>query len=402
MKFVFKAKNKLGEISSGVVDAMNSDLAVAVLHERNLFPISVIEEKKADDLLTQFLKIWDKVTAKELMLFFRQLAILIEARVPIVAALTAIKEQAENKYFQKILEEMIQNIDDGLPLSEAMRRYPNVFSSLTVNVIKSGEISGNLRKSVSYVSDSIEKNYLLTSKVKSAMTYPLVVLFIFFIVGFVVMTVVMPKLTVVIKDMGVDVPWYTKVIISLSDFMVVYWWAVLLLIFGFIGGIIYYINSKEGAREWDRIKLKLPVFGLIFRLVYLARFADNLAVLLAGGIPIINALETVSSVIGNSVYEEIFLQAADEVKIGGAMSKSLRKHAEIPPIVSHMVKIGEESGQIDSVLGYIAKFYEQETDQMTKNLATLIEPIMMVIIGIGVGFLAVAIIMPIYNLAGQM
>jgi type II secretory pathway component PulF len=402
MKFSFKAKNKLGKITEGVVEAVNADLAIATLQNRDLFPISVAEEAREEDLLTQFLKIWDKVDAKEQMLFFRQLAILIEARVPIVPALVAIKEQAENKYFKKILEEIVQDIDDGLPLSEAMRKYPNVFSVLSVNIIKAGEISGNLRKSVTYVSDSIEKNYLLTSKIKSAMTYPSVVLAIFFLVGFVVMTVVMPKLTQVIKDMGVDVPWYTKVVISISDFMTLYWWAVLLIIFSFVGGIIYYIRTEEGKKDWDEIKLKLPVFGLIFRLVYLARFADNLAVLLAGGIPIINALETVSSVIGNSVYERIFLEASEEVKIGGAMSKSLRKHPEIPPIVAHMVKIGEESGQIDSVLGYIAKFYEQETDQMTKNLTTLIEPVMMVIIGIAVGFLAVAIIMPIYNLAGQL
>ena len=402
MKFVFKAKNKLGRVSEGIIEAVSNDAAMAVLQSHDLFPISIIEEKNKNDFLTQFLAIWDKVDTKELMMFFRQLAILIEARVPIVPALVAIKDQTENKYFKKILEEMIRDINDGLPLSAAMNKYPETFSLLSVNIIKTGEISGNLRKSVTYVSDSIEKNYNLTSKIKSAMTYPVVILIIFFLVGIAIMTVVMPKLTQVIKDMGVDVPWYTKFVIALSDFMVSYWWAVLIIFFGLIGGAFYYINSKDGSKEWDRIKLKIPVFGLVFRYVYLARFADNLAVLLEGGIPIINALTTVSTVIGNSVYEEIFLKAADEVRIGGTMSNSLRRYSEVPPIVSHMIKIGEESGQIDAVLGHVARFYEQETEQITKNMTTLIEPIMMVFIGVAVGFLAVSVIMPIYNLAGQM
>lgn len=402
MKFVFKAKNKLGEVSEGTIEAGNRDSAVAVLQNKNLFPISVTEESKEKNLMVQFLAAWDKVDTQELMMFFRQLAILIEARVPIVPAMVAIRDQTENKYFEKILEAMIQDINDGLPLSEAMKKYPNTFSVLSINIIKSGEISGNLRKSVTYVSESIEKNYNLTSKIKSAMTYPIVILIIFFLVGIAIMTVVMPKLTQVIKDMGVEVPWYTKVVIAASDFMATYWWAVLIMVFGLIGGAIYYVKTEDGSREWDRIKLKIPIFGLVFRYVYLARFADNLAVLLEGGIPIINALTTVSSVIGNSVYEEIFLKTADEVKIGGTMSNALRRYPEIPPIVSHMVKIGEESGQIDAVLGHIARFYEQETDQITKNMTTLIEPIMMVFIGIAVGFLAVSVIMPIYNLAGQM
>jgi len=402
MKFVFKAKNKLGEISEGIIDAASNESAVIVLQEKNLFPISIVAEKNNDAYLTEVLKYWDRIEVKELMMFFRQLAILIEARVPIVPALMAIRDQTENKYFEKILADMIQGINDGLPLSEAMKKYPGTFSPLSINIIKSGEISGNLRKSVTYVSDSIEKNYALTSKLKSSMTYPLVVLFVFFVVGFAIMTIVMPKLTQVIKDLGVEVPWYTTMVIGISDFMAVYWWAILIMLFGFVGGVIYYIKTEDGSREWDRIKLKLPIFGSIFRFVYLARFADNLAVLLAGGIPIINALTTVSMVVGNSVYEEIFLKTAEEVKIGGTMSSALRRYAEIPPIVSHMVRIGEESGQIDSVLGHIAKFYEQEVDQITKNMTTLIEPIMMIVIGVAVGVLAIAVIMPIYNLAGQM
>lgn len=400
-KFFFKAKNKLGEVSEGMIDAATSESALDVLQKNELFPI-VLREEKTDASLSRILqRYWDRVDSKELMMFFRQLSILIEAKVPITSSLGAIKNQTENKHFQKIIEEMINDIQDGLALSDALKKHRDVFSVMSINIIRAGEVSGNLRKAVAYVADNIEKNYTLTSKVRSAMMYPMVVLIVFFIIAFIVISFVVPKLTLMIKSMEAEIPWYTKGLIFASDFMAAYWWAVLVIIFGFIGGLAYYLKTEDGRQEMDRIKLKLPIFGRVYQHVYIARFADNLAVLLAGGIPIIKALNVVSSVIGNSVYETIFLKAADEVKVGGNMSDALRRYPQIPPIVAQMVRIGEESGQIDTVLGHVARFYEQEADEATKNMATLIEPVLMVIIGIAVGFLAFSIIMPIYNLAGQ-
>lgn len=402
-KFIFKAKNRLGEVKEGVIDAATGEAAVDVLQKNSLFPISVREEKIKNDLLKTFLSYWDRVNSKELMMFFRQLAILIEAKVPIVASLVAIKDQTTNAYFQKVIEELVNDVTDGLALSDALRKHRDVFSVLAINIIRAGEVSGNLKKSVGYVADNIEKNYALTTKVRSAMMYPVIVLIVFFVIAFLVVSFVIPNITKMIKDMNdVAIPWYTQVVIAISDFMAVYWWAVALVIFACIGGFMYYIKSEDGQKEWDQIKIKLPIFGPVFRQVYIARFADNLAVLLAGGIPIINALTVVSSVINNSVYEAIFLRAAEEVKTGGTMSMALKRYPQIPPIVSQMVKIGEETGQVDVVLNHIARFYQQETDEVTKNLSTLIEPVLMVIIGIGVGFLAFSVIMPIYNLAGQL
>ena len=401
-RFIFKAKNNLGEVKEGVIEAANSEAAVEVLQQNKFFPISVEIEGRKNDILKIFLSYWDKVTAKELMMFFRQMAILIEAKVPIVASLTAIREQTINKYFQGIIIEVENDIRDGLSFSDALKKHKTVFSTLAINIIKAGEVSGNLKKSVGYVADNIEKNYLLTSKIRSAMMYPMIVLTVFFIIAFIVMAFVVPKLTAMIKEMQAAVPWYTQAIIGISDFMASYWWALLVVIIAGIGGAAYYINTEEGRTEWDQVKIKLPIFGPIFRQVYVARFADNLSVLLAGGIPIISALTVVSSVINNSVYEAIFLKAAEEVKIGGTMSEALRRYPQIPPIVSQMVSIGEESGQIDEVLKQVSKFYEHEVGEVTKNLATLIEPILMVVIGVAVGFLAFTVIMPIYNLAGQL
>jgi len=403
MKFIFKAKNKSGELKEGVIDAVSSEVAIDLLQKNELFPLSIKTEKENDSLEKTLLKYFDKVNSKELMIFFRQLAILIEAKVPIVASLSAIKDQMDNKYFQKVIEEMINDIQDGIPFSDALKKHKDVFSNLAINIVKAGEVSGNLRKSVEYIADNIEKNYNLTSKIKSAMMYPLIVMVVFFVIAFLVVSFIVPKLTLMIKSMdSISIPWYTQAVIILSDFMNQYWWAVGIIIIGFVGGIIYYIKTEDGEREWDQIKIKLPIFGRIYQYLYIARFADNLAVLLTGGIPIIQALNIVSSVVDNVVYEAVFLKAADEVRIGGVMSDVLRKSPQIPPIVSQMVKIGEESGQIDLVLQHVAKFYEGEASDMAKNLSTLLEPVLMVIIGVAVGFLAFAVIMPIYNLAGQL
>jgi type II secretory pathway component PulF len=231
--------------------------------------------------------------------------------------------------------------------------------------------------------------------------YPALVMALFCVIAFIMVSFIVPKLTMMIKEMDVVIPWYTKMVIAVSDFMASYWWAVLIAIVGFISAIVYYIGTEDGKKEWDQIKLDLPVVGWIFRHLYVARFADNLAVLVEGGIPIIRALTVVSSVINNTQYQAIILRAADEIKIGGQMSDVFRKYPLIPPIVSQMVKIGEETGQIDLVLRHVAKFYEQEIDQTTKNLSALIEPVMVIIIGLAVGILAFSIIMPIYNVVGQ-
>jgi type IV pilus assembly protein PilC len=289
-----------------------------------------------------------------------------------------------------------------MPLSDALNKNKEVFGNLAINIIKAGEVSGNLKKSIDYVADNIEKNYKLSGKVKAALLYPGVILAVFFIIGFVFIAFILPRLTSMIKSLDVTIPWYTQIIIKFSDFMNQYWWAVAAIILALVGGVYYYIRTDNGKRELDELKLKLPIFGPIFERIYIARFADNLNVLLEGGLPIVRALMLASSVVNNVVYQGLFLRLADEVKIGGNMSDVLKKSKYIPPIVSQIIRIGEESGEIEVVLGYISKFYEEEVDSSTKNLATLIEPVLMVIIGVAVAVLVISILMPIYNIASQL
>lgn len=402
MKFTFKAKNSSGEIKEGVIESANSDMAIQILQKSGLLPFVVVPQKESENSFQRiFAKMYESVASKELVVFFRQFSIMIEARVPVVNALLAIKEQTSNKYFEIVIKDVIASVEDGIPLSNAMEKFKDVFPVLAINIIRSGETSGNLKKSMEYVADNIERNYNLTSRVKSALMYPAVILIVFFIIGFIVATIIIPKLSVMIKDLGATVPWYTKMVIAFGDFMESWWWAVLVLIIGVIGGIIYYIKTDNGRDEFDEVKLKLPLIGSIFSGLYVSRFAENLAVLLAGGIPIVQAIRVTSDVVGNSLYRELLLKAADEVKNGGNMSDTLRKSTLMPAMVSHMVKIGEDSGQIDSVLNHVAKFYDQETEMSTRNLSTLIEPILMIFIGLAVGFLAFSVLMPIYDIAGQ-
>ncbi len=403
MKFTFKARTEAGEIREGIVDAIDNETAVQILQRNSLIPISLVSEATKDFSVTKSLgKIWQGVNQKELMVFFRQLSTLIEARVPIVSSLTTIADQTSNNYFALIVKEMADDIEDGMPFSEALAKNPDIFSALTVNMIRAGEVSGALQKSVNFVADNIEKNYQLTSKIKGALYYPIFVLTVAFVIGFLVVTFILPKITVLIKDLKVAVPWYTTVLISLGDFMNEYWWAVLIVVFAAIGSFYYYLKTPQGHLQWEIIVLKIPVIGTLAQNIYITRFAENLSALLNSGIPVVRALTIVSEVIGNQVFEKIVLEAAEEIKSGGNISKVFIASKEIPPVVAQMMRIGEESGTLATVLDSIAKFYNQEVENMTRSLTVLIEPILIVFLGIGVGILVVGVLLPIYNLAGQL
>lgn len=401
MQFQFKAKDQEGRVRDGMVNAPNQDAAIQIIQQNNLIPVSIKQEKASDRLSKALHKMWERVTQKELVIFFRQFSALIEAKVPIVSALKAISEQVENKYFTIVLHEVVSDVEEGMTFSESLGKHPDVFEPLIVNLIKAGELSGNLQKSVSYIADSIEKNYQLTGKIKSALFYPAFVILIAGGIGFLVVTFILPKMTSIIREMGVPVPWYTRIVMAVGDFMAVYWWAVMLLMIVFIIGIFYYLNTEEGKYEWEVLQLKIPIVGTLLRYAYLARFADTMSTLVVGGLPMVRSLIIVSDVIGNTVYKSIMLKAAEEVRSGGTVSSVFMRYDDIPPVVTQMVKIGEETGKFGQTLESVSKFYSQEVDYMTKNLTALLEPILIVVLGIGVAILVFSIILPIYNIAGQ-
>lgn len=389
-------------MKEGSVEAMSWEAAAQILEKNGLVPISIREEKRANGLSGFFDKWLESVSQKELVTFFQQLSTLIEARVPIVSALDTIGEQMTNRYFKTVVTEMGDDIEDGMPFSEALERHMDVFSPLTISMVRAGEISGSLQKSITYVAENIERNYQLMTRIRGALYYPAFVMSVAAIVGFLVVTFILPKITVIIKDMKVAVPWYTTALITLGDFMSAHWPSVLMAILTVIGAFVYYIRTDSGKREWEIIVLKLPIIGILARDIYVTRFSENLGALMNGGIPVVRALMIASEVVGNQVFAKIILKAADEVRAGGTMSTVFIRYNEIPPIVSQMIRIGEETGTVSKVLGSVAKFYGQEVDNMTRALTSLLEPLLIVLLGIGVGIMVVGVLLPIYNIAGQM
>ncbi len=402
MKFIFKAKDLQGQVREGVVEAPTAAVAAEILGRNTLVPIFVREDKKTLGIVKDFQKAWEGVSQKELVVFLQQLAILVEARVPLVFSLRTIEEQTDNKYFRLILKEIADDVEDGAQFSVAMEKHADVFSSLMVSMLRAGEASGELQKSIEVISTNIEKNYQLTAKIKSALYYPIFVLAVAFIIGFLVVTFVLPKLTIMIKELGVPVPWYTTALIWLGDFMSVWWWAVLIVLAGFGGIIMYYMRTASGKQEWERVVLNLPVIGQLAKSIYITRFAENLAALMDGGIPVVRALMITSQVVGNEVFEKIILKSADEVRSGGKMSEVLLHSDHFPPIVAQMIRIGEETGSLSTVLGSVAKFYNQEVETTTRSLTVLIEPVLIVFLGIGVAILVVGILLPIYDVASKL
>lgn len=388
-------------MKEGVIEAESRDAAASILQRNDLVPVFVREETQVSAVMRDLSRIWEGVSKKELLVFFRQFGVLVESKVPITSSLLAIAEETENSYFRSVVKEVKDNVDDGMALSEAFAKHPHVFSPLVVNLIHAGEVSGSLQSAINFVADHIEKEYYLTSKIKGALYYPAFVLSVAAIITFLVVTFIIPKITVVLKDFETDLPWYTKAIMSASDFLAAYWWIVILVVL--VGGVmlVYYARTTDGRRVIDEHILSVPVIGKMAQYIYLARFAENLGALLNGGIPVVRSLDIVSNIVGNNSFQRVGLNAAEEIKKGGNMSTVFFKSPEIPHLVSQMVKIGEESGSVSNILRSVASFYTQEVDGMTRNLTALLEPFLIVGLGIGVAILVIGILLPIYNVVGN-
>jgi type II secretory pathway component PulF len=257
MKFNFKAKTETGDLKEGLVEAISREAAIEILQKNSLIPLQVVSDERGGfgGIMRGVQKLWEGASQKELMVIFRQLATLIEAHVPVVTSLKTISEQSENHFLRAVLHEMEDDIEDGMSFSESLEKHPTVFDAMTINLIRSGEVSGNLQRSIEFVADNIEKNYHLTSKVRGALFYPAFVLAVAGVIAFIVVTFILPKITLLIKDLNVPVPWYTTVLINLGDFMNAYWWAVLIALIGVAATIYYYFRSESGKREWDMIVL---------------------------------------------------------------------------------------------------------------------------------------------------
>lgn len=399
MKYNYQARTSQGAVQTGTVEAPSKDTAIETLHRYGLVILEIVEEKKGFAVsLSSELPFFNRVKNQDLVIFSRQLAVLFDAQVPLVQALRTLADQSAPA-FKKIITEIASDVDAGTAFSESLEKFPKVFSFFYVSVVRAGEASGRLQEVLNYLADHEERSYDLNKKVKGALTYPIFVVSSLIIVGAVMMIFVVPQLTSVLKESGQELPFLTKIIIGISNFLRSYWWLGLLAIGGLAGGVWYGLQTKTGQDYWDGIKLKLPIFGNIFKKIYLARFSENLATLIKGGIPIIQSLTITADVVDNAVYKEIIIKAREEVRRGSTINSVFLYEKNIPPLVSQMVMIGEQTGKLDVLLAKVASFFQKDVDNIMENLTSLIQPILILILGGAAGVLVAAILLPIYNLS---
>lgn len=400
MIFNYESRTKEGEQIKGVLEASSREAAIGILQKQGL----IITKLSLGSLETPFYKtsftFFEHISKYDLVIFSRQLSFLFEAKIPLIESLKILSEQMSNKKFKKIIEEITHNIDTGMPFSRALADHPQVFSKFYISLVKSGEIAGKLQEVLNYLADHQEREFNLISKVKSAMTYPVFVFFAFLIIISIILVYIIPKITPIFEETGTELPFSTIIIISLSNFLIAYYPYVIIAIILFIIGIFLFIRTQVGRNIFDSLKIKIPVIKTFYHKFYLARIADTLSTMIVGGLPITQALEITSEIISNKRYSAVLKNSEAEVKKGIALNVTLRREKEIfPPLFTQMVSIGEATGNIDSTLKNLSDFYQKEINLAVDGIVALIEPILIVILGVFIAFFVISILMPIYNIA---
>ncbi|MFA4872686.1 MAG: type II secretion system F family protein [Patescibacteria group bacterium] len=400
MFYDFKAKDAEGKDIQGVVEAPSEQAAQEALEERSLIPIMISVREMRSKLQT--FKLFDHVRPKELVVFFRQLSTMSAATLPIVAALRILIKQTESQKLKTIISEIADEVDGGARLSQAFARHPEVFNNFYVNMVRSGETSGHLDEVLSYLADQREKDYDLMSKIRGAMIYPAFILSALCVVGVIMMVFVVPRLTSILTETGGELPVPTRILIGTSGFMAKFWWLLLILVVGAVVGLRFSLKQRPVRRWWDWMKIKLPIFGKLFQRIYIIRFTRSMNTLLKGGVPLPHALEITAEVVGSAVYRDLILRTVKQVQDGNPIAVEFVNSPEVPVMVSHMLSVGETTGQLEQILDRLTQFYAREVDNLVSNLVSLVEPLIMIVMGLAVGVMVAAIIMPMYNLASSL
>lgn len=398
--YKYVASKSNGRTKRGNIVAISQSNASSRLNKLDLTPRSI--KDVSDSFEGKLLKLINPIKSKDLVIFTRQFSVMISASVPVVEALLVLIEQTESINLQIIISEIAAEVDSGSFLSDAFAKRPKIFSDFFINIIKSGETSGKLDDVLNYLADEMEKSHDINAKIRGAMIYPVFVITALIAVAVILMVYVIPNLTAIMVETNAELPLATKIIIATSDFMQQYILAILIFVVAIILAIRFYMKTYNGRRNIDIIKLKLPVFGVLFKYIYIMRFSRSLSTLLKGGVTITKSLEIVSKVVGNTIYKELILETLESVKDGSPFSEVFDKNEQyMPKMVPQMMAVGEKTGNLEEVLEKINDFYSRESSNMLDNLSKLMEPIIMVIMGVGVGIMVAAVLLPMYNLASE-
>lgn len=403
MQFTYKARDKTDEIIEGTIDADTRETAAELLMEKELVVTSLIEVAKKGDLLVFFDRFLNRVSKKDLAIMLRQLSILISAAIPLVQALRMLGAQMEKPALKRSIAAIVDEVEGGTKLSLALEHHPAIFSNFFVNMIKSGETSGKLDDTLNYLADQQEKDYELQSRITGAMVYPIFIICLLVIAAFVMMTFVLPKMLAMFQELGpnIKLPITTRILIASSGFFQKFWWLVLVGGACLVGGAKLYHKTAEGRRLFDALKLKIPIFGTLLTYVYLVRFTRSFSTILVGGITVPQGLRIVRDVVGNSVFEDLIDETIKQVEDGNPVSGVFARSKQVPQLVSQMLAVGEQTGRIDDVLDKVTSFYTREINAMIANVIALIEPAIMVLLGVGVGIMVAGILLPMYQLTSE-
>lgn len=394
-RFIYKAKNNKGEIVTGTVKADNKVAAEEVLIKHNLAAVDLIEEKQ-----TSAMEIFSaRISVKDRAMFSRQLATMLSAGLSLTKAISLLIKQSKNDKVKQVFEAIYKDLEEGLSFSTALSKHPAVFDRVYVSVVNSGESTGKLDMVLNELADELESDADFQSKVKGALYYPVFIFIVLIFAAIALLIFVVPKIKSVFDGANQELPFATKILLGLSSFMTSWWWLLLILVIGLIIFIRYWGATESGERFFDQLKISTPGFKTINQNIYMYRFTRVMSMLTGAGVPLLDALRIGSAVIDNVIYEESINAVIDEVERGVPLSSQLLKDKHFPPLVGNMVSVGEETGELDKVLKKISEYYGQATADVSKIISSLVEPIIMVIIGIAVAFIVFAVYLPIFQMS---
>lgn len=398
MKFNYQARTRSGQLKIGQVEASTYETALDILQKYGYF-VTFLEEARKEPFLAREIKLFQKITKKDIVIFTRQLAILLLSQTPPVEALHTLAAQSSNPDFKDKILKIAREVEGGAPFSKALAIYPELFSSFYTNMVKSGEASGNLPGALNTLADHLEREYDLLAKIKGAALYPLFVLSVMVILMVLMFFFVFPQLEEVFKETGKELPVLTVFMLNLAAFLREWGGILLLILIGSLFLFFRFIKSPEGKQVLDVTLLRFPIIANFLKKIYLARFAQNLSTLINGGLPIAQALEISGKVVGNIVYQRIIFKARDGVRRGESISSVFRRNPKIiPPLVSQMIFVGERTGQLDKTLARLSIFYKKEVDLAIEKFISLLEPLLIVFLGMVVAIVILTILLPIYQI----
>lgn len=401
MLFSYKAIDQTNASREGTVEAANVDAAISTVQKRGYTVISIDPVEEKSSIFNLEITWFQNISNKEVVILSRQLATLFDAQVSALRIFRLLGAEADNTQLRNVLNDIADDLQAGSSISRALAAHPNVFSSFYINMVRSGEESGSLEKSFNYLADYLDRTYQVVTKARNALIYPAFVVGVFVLVMGLMLTMVIPRISQILLDSGQELPIYTKIVIAISSLITDHLGLILVLLSLTGVGLWRFNRTPVGRRAFDEFKITVPYIGDLYRKLYLTRICDNLSTMLQSGISMVQAIEVTSEVVDNAVYKEILESTLLEVKGGRSFADAVAEYPEIPGVLSQMAKVGEETGNLADILSTLAKFYAREVNNAVDTLIGLIEPLMIVMLGLGVGTLLASVLLPIYNLTSS-